>query len=131
MSLRVLLVEDSFADAAFAERALEVSDGEFEITITGSLGAGIDRLAQGFDAILLDLSLPDSAGSDTVVRMRAAARTVPIVVLTSADGDGIADRCLLAGADAYRLKGRLAPTELGQVLSRAIERGHKPPNGSH
>jgi hypothetical protein len=30
MSLRVLLVEDSVADAAFAERALEVSDGEFE-----------------------------------------------------------------------------------------------------
>jgi CheY-like chemotaxis protein len=126
MSLRVLLVEDSFADAAFAERALEVSDGEFVVTITESLDAGIVRLADGFDAILLDLTLPDSAGSDTVSRMRAAARNLPIIVLTSADGDGIADRCLLAGADAYRQKGRLAPTELGEVLSRAIERGHKP-----
>jgi sigma-B regulation protein RsbU (phosphoserine phosphatase) len=126
MSLRVLLVEDSIADAAFAERALEVSDGEFDVTIMGSLDAGIDRLADGFDAILLDLTLPDSAGSETVVRMRAAARDVPIIVLTSADGDGIADRCLLAGADAYRQKGRLAPTELGEVLNRAIERGHKP-----
>ena len=125
MSLRVLLVEDSIADAAFAERALEVSDGEFDVTITGSLDAGIECLVAGFDAILLDLTLPDSAGSDTVVRMRAAARSVPIIVLTSADGDGIADRCLLAGADAYRLKGRLAPTELGEVLNRAIERGHK------
>jgi phosphoserine phosphatase RsbU/P len=125
MSLRVLLVEDSIADAAFAERALEVSDGEFDVTITGSLDAGIECLAHGFDAILLDLTLPDSAGSDTVVRMRAAARSLPIIVLTSADGDGIADRCLLAGADAYRLKGRLAATELGEVLNRAIERGHK------
>src|SRR6185503_18540822 len=124
MSLRVLLVEDSIADAAFAERALQVRDGEFDVTITGSLDAGIVCLAEGFDAILLDLTLPDSAGSDTVVRMRAAARNVPIVVLTSADGDGIADRCLLAGADAYRLKGQFAPSELGQVLSRAIERGH-------
>ena len=126
MSLRVLLVEDSVADAVFAERALEVSDGEFVVTITGSLDAGIVRLADGFDAILLDLTLPDSAGSDTVSRMRTAARNVPIIVLTSADRDGIADRCLLAGADAYRQKGRLAPTELGEVLSRAIERGHKP-----
>ena len=125
MSLRVLLVEDSLADAAFAERALEVSDGEFIVTITGSLDAGILRLADGFDAILLDLTLPDSAGSDTVSRMRAAARNLPIIVLTSADGDGIADRCLLAGADAYRQKGRLAPMELCEVLSRAIERGHK------
>jgi DNA-binding response OmpR family regulator len=126
MSLRVLLVEDSIADAAFAERALEVSDGEFDVTITGSLDAGIECLVGGFDAILLDLTLPDSAGSETVVRMRAAARSVPIIVLTSADGDGIADRCLLAGADVYRQKGRLAPTELGEVLNRAIERGHKP-----
>jgi len=124
MSLRVLLVEDSLADAAFAERSLEVSDGEFDVTITGSLDAAIDRLVDGFDAILLDLTLPDSAGSETVVRMRAAARDLPIVVLTSADGDGIADRCMLAGADAYRHKGLLAPSELGEVLNRAIERGH-------
>ncbi len=122
--LRVLLVEDSHADALVAERALQVSDGAFEITITGSLGAGIDQLAEGFDAILLDLTLPDSAGAETVVRMRAAAREVPIVVLTSAEGDAIADRCLRAGADAYRQKGRVGPTELGDVLSRAIERGH-------
>ena len=129
MSLRVLLIEDSIADAAFAERALEVSDGEFEVTITGSLDAGIIRLVDGFDAILLDLTLPDSAGSDTVVRMRAAAHDVPIVVLTSAEGDGIADRCLRAGADAYRQKGRLGPTELSEVLNDAIERGHKPARG--
>lgn len=121
--LRVLLVEDSHADALVAERALQVSDGEFEITITGSLGAGLDRLAQGFDAILLDLTLPDSAGPETVERMRAAARHVPIVVLTSAEG--LADRCIVAGADAYRQKGRIGPTELGDVLSRAIARGHK------
>ena len=124
MSLRVLLVEDSHADAAIAERALRVSDGAFEVTITGSLDAGIDRLGEGFDAILLDLTLPDSAGPETVKRMRAAARRVPIVVLTSAEGDEIAGRCLLAGADAYRRKGQLGPHELGDVLSRAIEKGH-------
>ena len=131
MSLRVLLVEDSLADATLAERALQVSDGEFDVTITGSLDAGIVCLVEGFDAILLDLTLPDSAGSDTVSRMRAAARNVPIVVLTSAGGEGIADRCLLAGADAYRQKGRLAPTELGEVLNRAIERGHKSAHDEH
>jgi CheY-like chemotaxis protein len=125
--LRVLLVEDSRADAAVAERALEVSDGAFEVTITGSLDAGIDRLADGFDAILLDLTLPDSAGPETVVRMRAAARALPIVVLTSAEGDTIADRCMRAGADVYRQKGRLGPTELGDVLSRTIARGHGRP----
>ena len=117
-------MEDSHADALVAERALQVSDGEFEITITDSLGTGIDRFAQGFDAILLDLTLPDSAGTETVTRMRAAAHDVPIVVLTSAAGDGIADGCIRAGADAYRKKGRIGSTELTEVLSRAIECGH-------
>jgi len=130
MSFRVLLVEDSHADAAFAERALLVSDGEFDVTITSRLDAGIDRLAEGFDAILLDLTLPDSAGPETVVRMRAAAREVPIVVLTSEEGHEIADRCMRAGADAYRQKGRMGPSELGHVLSRAIERGHAPIGGA-
>ena len=125
--LRVLLVEDSHADALVAERALQVSDGVFEITITDSLGAGIDRLAQGFDAILLDLTLPDSAGTETVARMRAAASNVPIVVLTNADGDEMADGCIRAGADAYRQKGCIGPTGLRDVLSRAIEGGHHPP----
>ena len=125
--LRVLLVEDSHADALVAERALQVIDGVFEITITGSLGAGIDKLAQGFDAILLDLTLPDSAGTETVARMRAAARDVPIVVLTSAEGDGVADGCIRAGADAYRQKGRIGPTGLSDVLSSAIEAGHHAP----
>ena len=124
--LRVLLVEDSHADAVFAERALEVSDGAFEITITGTLEAGIDRLAQGFDAILLDLTLPDSAGTETVVRMRQATDELPIVVLTSAAGDSIANGCIKAGADDYRQKGHLGPNELGDVLSRAIQRGHHP-----
>ena len=112
-------MEDSHADALIAERALQVSDGEFEITITGSLGAGIDRFAQGFDVILLDLTLPDSAGTETVTRMRAAARNVPIVVLTSAAGDGIADGCIRAGADAYRQKGRIGPT---RALRRPVSR---------
>jgi CheY-like chemotaxis protein len=126
MSLRVLLVEDSRADAAVAERALQVSDGEFDVTITGSLNAGIDRLPDGFDAILLDLTLPDSAGDETVRLMREASREVPIVVLTSAAGNEIADRCIQAGADAYRRKGHLGPHELCDVLSRAIELGHPP-----
>ena len=125
MNRRILLVEDSRADAVLTARALESGGGaRFELTIAGSLGEGIDHLAQGFDAILLDLTLPDSAGTETVTRMRAAAHNMPIVVLTSAEGDEVADRCIRAGADAYRQKGRLGPTELSDVLSRAIECGH-------
>jgi len=121
-STRVLLVEDSHGDVVLARRALEIGDGDgFELTVAGTLGDGIDRLAQGFDAILLDITLPDSVGPETVTRMRAAARDLPIVVLSGAEDDEVAARCLRAGADRYERKGQFAPSELRQILFRAIE----------
>ena len=121
--IRILLVEDSRADAALAARALERSAGaRFALTVASSLGEGIDHLAQGFDAILLDLTLPDSNGPDTVSRMRASARELPIVVLSGADDADIADRCVRAGADAFREKGRFDGLELRHLVCWAIER---------
>jgi CheY-like chemotaxis protein len=122
--LRILLVDDSRADAVLTQRALEIGEGaRFEVTVASSLGEGIDRLPMGFDAILLDLTLPDSVGPETVTRMRAAAERLPIVVLSGAEEEAVADRCLRAGADAYWEKGRFAPAELRSVVCRAIERG--------
>jgi CheY-like chemotaxis protein len=119
--LRILLVEDSLADAVLTQRALEGSDGaSFELTVARTLGEGIDRLTQGFDAILLDLTLPDSLGPETVKRMRAAARELPIVVLSGTEDPVIVDRCLREGADAYREKGRIDSNDLRHILNRAI-----------
>lgn len=120
--LRILLIEDSLADAVLTERALEGGDGaRFELTVARTLGEGIDRLAQGFDAILLDLTLPDSLGPETVTRMRAAARELPIVVLSGSEDPATVDLCLRAGAHAYREKGRIDSTDLRLILSRAID----------
>ena len=120
--LRILLVEDSLADAVLTERALEGGDGaRVELTAARTLGEGIDRLAQGFDAILLDLTLPDSLGPETVTRMRAAARELPIVVLSGSEDPATVDLCLRAGAHAYREKGRIDSTDLRLILSRAID----------
>ncbi len=120
---RVLLVEDSYGDVVLAQRALEIGhDRAFELTVAGTLGDGIEGLAQGFDAILLDITLPDSVGPETVTRMRAAARDLPIVVLSGSEDAETADRCLRNGADGYERKGGFAPSELRRILFRAIGR---------
>jgi CheY-like chemotaxis protein len=119
--LRVLLVEDSVADAVLTQRALEAAEPRIELIVAGSLREGIDRVAQGFDAILLDLTLPDSLGPETVTRMRAVAREVPIVVLSGSDDPATVDRCLRAGAHAYREKGRIDPADLRHILFSAAE----------
>ena len=120
---RVLLVEDSHGDVVLAQRALELGDGgRFDLTVAGTLGDGIECLAQGFDAILLDITLPDSVGPETVARMRAAARDLPIVVLSGAEDADVEERCRRAGADGYEQKGRFEPSELRHILRRAIDR---------
>ena len=120
---KVLLVEDSYGDVVLSRRALELDGGDrFELTVAGTLGEGIECLAQGFDAILLDITLPDSVGPETVTRMRAAARDLPIVVLSGAEEADVAESCLRAGADGYEQKGQFAPSELRHIVKRAIER---------
>ena len=74
------------------------------------------------DAILLDLSLPDSSGLDTVRAMRAAESNVPIVVLTGNDERRLALDALEAGAQDYLVKGQFDQEMLGRALRYALVR---------
>ncbi len=75
------------------------------------------------DAILLDLSLPDSNGLDTVRAMRAAVSDAPIVVLTGNDERSVALEALEAGAQDFLVKGQFDPDMLGRSLRYALVRG--------
>jgi CheY-like chemotaxis protein len=125
-STRVLLVEDSYGDVVLARRALELGEGaRFELTVAGTLGDGIERLSQGFDAILLDITLPDSVGPETVTRMRAAARDLPIVVLSGAEDATVAGALPARGRRRVRAEGpvraeRAAPHRGAGDRARAL-----------
>jgi diguanylate cyclase (GGDEF)-like protein/PAS domain S-box-containing protein len=75
------------------------------------------------DIVLLDLSLPDSAGLDTVQTMRAALPGVPIVVLTGHDDNTLAIAALQAGAQDYLVKGKFDHDTLGRAVRHALVRG--------
>jgi signal transduction histidine kinase len=122
----VLLVEDDLGDALLVTRRLERELGTLEsirLERATTLAEGIDVLGKNaVDVVLLDLHLPDSAGSDTVRRLREADATVPIVVFTSG-GDGDPLRALKAGAQDYLGKGDFDTGPLiHRCLRYAIER---------
>ncbi len=75
-----------------------------------------------FTAILLDLSLPDSSGLQTVLKMRYCAPSVPIVVLTGWDDQALALKSMQAGVQDYLVKGEVDADSLAQSLLYAIER---------
>ena len=98
--LRVLLVEDSPTDVRLLQEMLAASTTELvQITHVERLMEALHQLAtERFDAILLDLSLPDSQGLDTFTTLHARTPAMPTVVLTGLDDKALAVGAVRAGA---------------------------------
>src|SRR5258708_346495 len=123
---RVLLVEDNPADARFLrEEIADVGAGGVRLTHVSRLEDALRKLdAEDFDIILLDLSLPDESGLDTLVRAHARAPGVPIVVLTGLDDEALAIKAVREGAQDYLVKGRTDGNLLVRSMRYATERKH-------
>ena len=124
-NVRVLLVEDNPGDARLVEILLSEVDQSpsFEVEHAGRIAEALERLNQlDFDVVLLDLSLPDSSGLETVDRMRAAVSQAPVVVLSGQADEGIALQALQSGAQDYLIKGQGDGNLIARSIRYAIER---------
>ena len=124
-TVRVLLVEDNPADARLVEILLSEagSSADFEVAHSERFVEALQRLEEAtFEVILLDLSLPDSSGLETVSRMRAAAPRTPMVVLSGQDDEEVAFRAVQQGAQDYLIKGQGDGNLLARTIRYAIER---------
>ncbi len=122
--LRILLVEDNPGDARLLQETIAEADGgRFEITHLVRCEEATQRLkAESFDVVLLDLSLPDSKGLETVERVNTAAPQVPIVIMTGLDDEEMAVAAAKMGAQDYLVKGHIDSRGLVRSLRYALER---------
>ncbi|HEX7588095.1 MAG TPA: diguanylate cyclase, partial [Anaerolineae bacterium] len=122
--IQVLMIEDSRVAAALIRRLLqEVNAVSFNITHVERLTEGLEHLAaKAVDVVLLDLTLPDSSGLDTLKRVRDHAPEMPIVVLTGFEDETLAVQAVQAGAQDYLVKGQVDAHLLMRALRYAIER---------
>jgi diguanylate cyclase (GGDEF)-like protein len=120
----VLLIEDSAEWALIAEqRLLRELNGDPKVVHHASLEEAKGTLLEGgFDCVLLDLMLPDSAGLETVRGVRTRAPQAPIVVLSGEEDESIALRAVHRGAQDYQVKGRADGYQLSRAVRYAIER---------
>jgi phosphoserine phosphatase RsbU/P len=120
--LRITLVEDNPGDARLIRELLRDTSEAFVLEHVARLEAAVAIVtASPPDVVLLDLSLPDAHGLDTLQRMLEAAPDTAVVVLTGLDDREVALRALGAGAQDYLIKGEAdAP-----LLSRTIRYAHE------
>jgi diguanylate cyclase (GGDEF)-like protein len=122
--IRVLLIEDNPGDARLIREALSDSGAAaIQIDTASNLAEGFAALDQGSrDVVLLDLSLPDSQGLDTVSRTRAHSPETPIVVLSGLNDEDTAVQAVREGAQDYLVKGEADGNLLMRSIRYAIER---------
>jgi Flp pilus assembly CpaE family ATPase len=119
-----LLVVDSANDASAVLKMLERVDRVLVRTqCAENLVSALNALAQGtFDAVLVELSLPDSQGLATFETIQRHARGVPIVIHTAAANEAQALTAVERGAQDYLIKGRMTSDALIRVLQYSIAR---------
>lgn len=122
----ILLVEDNHADARLLlENLKEAAPGSFNVTRVVSLEDAFDKLKeQGFHIMLLDLSLPDSEGLDTIKTVIQKAPSLAVVVLTGIDDEAVGVEAVRHGAQDYFVKGQADWRLLIRGIRYAAERKH-------
>jgi len=121
--VRVLLVDDSDINLEVARRLLERRGAHVQTCTSG--GEALDRLRAtpaAFDAVLMDVQMPDMDGLEATRRIRGelGLRVLPIIALTAGALVEERRRALDAGMQGFLLK-PLDPSQLIRMLRRFVE----------
>ncbi len=114
---RPILIVDDDRDLRMTLAEQLVVDGEFTSVEAGSLAEAEEKLADKesrFNAVILDVSLPDGDGRDFCSRLRRQGHKMPVIMLTGSDAETDVVRGLNSGANDYIAK----PFRLNELLAR-------------
>src|SRR3954467_5728682 len=112
----ILIIEDDAALRATLAEQIAL-DGSFFAVAAESASEATAKLGEAdvrYDAILLDVGLPDADGRDFCAKLRRDGNTTPIIMLTGAHAEADVVRGLDAGANDYVAK----PFRLPELLAR-------------
>lgn len=121
--LRLLVVEDNPGDARLIREMLQGSHPHIALQLADSLRGAAGFLRGGvFDAVLLDLGLPDSRGLETLRTLQAQFASLPVVVMTGLGDEETGVQAVQLGAQDYLVKGEVESALLRRSVLYAIER---------
>jgi signal transduction histidine kinase/DNA-binding NarL/FixJ family response regulator len=123
-SIRLLVIEDAKQDIRLIKELLRDSNNYyFILESTPYLEKGLNKLSSdSFDAVLLDLNLPDSHGIETLYRALSQENKPPIIILTGLDDKKTAIKAVKFGAQDYLVKGNFNSNQIIRSILYSIER---------
>ena len=126
-SINILIIEDYPEHIKLVSRMLEnCSSQSFNLASAGRLDEGISIIASArFDAILLDLTLPDSYGLEGLEKISSQFPDIPVIVLTALDDESMELQAMQKNSWDYLVKGQINTNLLVHAIRYAIERKKK------
>jgi len=121
---KLLLIEPDEAFARYVGEMLgQARNLPVELWMAEDLATGLDALGRvHFDAVVVDLCVPDGAGLGNIAVIRSLAPALPVVIAGDVDDELIALEAVHSGAQDYLVKGQLTPGWLERAIRYAIER---------
>lgn len=111
--MKILVVEDDLSIAEQISLALSAEHFVVEVSHTGQDAIKLERYFEP-DLVILDLGLPDIDGTEVLATLRAAKKSVPVMVLTARSDLSSKVSALDLGADDYLAK----PFDMAELLAR-------------
>src|SRR5580704_7662349 len=119
----VLLIEDNPGDADLVRLRLIEGKSPVKVSCVSRLSEGLDSLTRETPSVvLLDLNLPDSRGAETFRRVLEHSPSVPVVVLSGQDDEGLAIKAVHQGVQDYLIKSDISSKHLERAIRYAVER---------
>lgn len=125
MSFDVLIIDGNSSDSKLIKKILQSDDPKiFNINIKSTLHDAVDYLKSDNDTdiILLELSLPDSFGMQTLNAIQHLKKDIPIIILSGFDNRELAIRAVQEGVQDYLVKSEVNSDMLTRTIRYAIER---------
>jgi diguanylate cyclase (GGDEF)-like protein len=122
--MRILVIEDNHDDYQILRRYINKSGLEAKgIQRVESISSACKAIEETrFDIILLDMSLPDSSGENTFLKIHDKAKDIPVIILTGLSDEKLINSTLQKGAQDFISKDEMNPDFIKHAIKRAIDR---------
>lgn len=123
MKINILVIEDHEADTELIKYYLNEAGFKHNFFSSETLSEGIDIIKENkIDLVLLDLSLPDSNGFNTLRSFLSQVNHIPVIIMTNTNNEVVGIQSVKAGAQDFLIKGDFNNRSLIRTIRYSLQR---------